>query len=109
LTDQDIKSIMALKTIKGRGDLMETISVSKLKEGLSEYLNRAAYGHERIIIASRGKPKAAVISLQDLERLEELEDALAAEEALVEYERGQTVSLEQLITELEEAGSGVPA
>jgi prevent-host-death family protein len=88
---------------------METVSTSQLKESLSEYLNRAAYGQERIVVASRGKPKAAVISIEDLERLEELEDALAAQEALTEYEKGQTVSLEALIAELEEAGSGLPA
>jgi prevent-host-death family protein len=88
---------------------METVSTSQLKESLSEYLNRAAYGQERIVVASRGKPKAAVISIEDLERLEELEDAQAAQEALTEYEKGQTVSLEALIAELEEAGSGLPA
>ena len=47
---------------------MGIVSVSELKDSLSEYLNRVAYGRERIIVASRGKPKAAVISLADLER-----------------------------------------
>ena len=87
---------------------MTTISVSKMKDTLSEVLNRAAYGRERIVIASRGKPKAAVISIEDLELLEELEDVLAAREAIEEYERGETVSLEQLMAELEESGSGIP-
>ena len=44
-----------------------------------------------------------MISLADLERLEELEDAQAAREALAEYERGETIPLEQLIEELAEA------
>jgi prevent-host-death family protein len=87
---------------------MITINISKMKDTLSEVLNRAAYGRERIVVASRGKPKAAVISIEDLELLEELEDALAAREAREEYERGETVSLEQLIAELEEGGGGVP-
>ena len=86
---------------------MDTVNVSQLKESLSEYLNRAAYGQERIIVSSRGKPKAAVIGLQDLERLEELEDALAARDTVAEYERGETVPLSQLIAELE-AGHGLP-
>jgi prevent-host-death family protein len=55
---------------------MSTTSISELKSALSEFLNRAAYGRERIIVASRGKPKAAVISIEDLHRLEELEDAM---------------------------------
>lgn len=79
---------------------MSTVSISQLKDRLSEYLNRVAYGRERIIVASRGKPKAAVISLADLELLEELEEAQAAREALAEYEREETISLEQLIEEL---------
>ena len=66
-----------------------------------------AFGRERIIVASRGKPKAAVISLSDLELLEELEDAQAAREALAEYEQGETISLEQMIEELAEAPSGL--
>lgn len=76
---------------------MATISVSKMKDTLSEVLNRAAYGHERVVIASRGKPKAAVISIEDLELLEELEDALAARQAIEDYEQGNTISLEQLM------------
>jgi len=81
-----------------------TVSVSQLKSNLSEYLNRAAYGRERIVIASRGKPKAAVIGMEDLLRLEELEDALAAREALAAYEAGETTSWEDVKAELEAAG-----
>ncbi|UCC63661.1 MAG: type II toxin-antitoxin system Phd/YefM family antitoxin [Anaerolineae bacterium] len=85
---------------------MIVISVSEMKDTLSEILNRAAYGRERIIIASRGKPKAAVISVEDLQLLEELEDAWAAREALAEHERSETISLEELIAELEQDGGG---
>ncbi len=41
-----------------------------------------------------------VTSLADLELLEDLEAAQAAREALVEYERGETIPLEQLMEEL---------
>jgi prevent-host-death family protein len=84
------------------------VSVKELKDRLSEYLNRAAYGHERIVVASRGKPKVAVVSIDDLRLLEEMEDAQAAHEALAEHERGETVSLEELMAELAEAPDGVP-
>ena len=86
---------------------MGVVSVSQLKSRLSEYLNRAAYGRERIIVASRGKPKAAVVSVQDLELLEELEDALAARQALAEYERGETISLDELTVDLRQATDAV--
>jgi prevent-host-death family protein len=46
------------------------VSVSELKRDLSGIINQAAYGKQRIVIGSRGKPKAAVISMEDLELLE---------------------------------------
>ena len=87
---------------------MSTTSISELKSALSEYLNRAAYGGERIIVASRGRPKAAVISIEDLRRLEELEDALAAHEALEAYEAGETVPWHEVKAELAEGAGDVP-
>ena len=84
------------------------ISISGFKNALSDVLNRVAYGQERIVISSRGKPKAAVISISDLHLLEELEDAAAAWEALKEHERGETISLEELEAELAEADSALP-
>lgn len=53
---------------------MIEVSVSKAKARLSEYLNRAAYRGERVVILSRGRPKAAIISTDDLLCLEELEE-----------------------------------
>ena len=48
------------------------ISVSELKRDLSGIINQAAYGKERIVIGSRGKPKAAVVSMEDLQLLESM-------------------------------------
>lgn len=79
---------------------MNTVSVSRLKNELSEYLNRAAFGGERIVVTSRDRPKAAVISVTDLERLEDLEDAQAARDALAAYRAGETVPWEQVKAEM---------
>lgn len=87
---------------------MLEVSVSQVKAALSEYLNRAAYGRERIVISSRGKPKAAMIGIDDLRRLEELEDALAAVEALEAYEAGDTVPWDQIKAELAGGNGDVP-
>ena len=86
---------------------MLQISVSKAKAKLSEYLNRAAYGRERIVIQSRGKPKAAIIGIKDLERFEELEDAMAAAEALEAFQAGKTVPWEQIKAEMVGESRGV--
>lgn len=45
------------------------ISIGQVKRDISELVNRVAYGKEQIILTSRGKPKAALISIEDYERL----------------------------------------
>ena len=69
------------------------ISIGQVKRDISELVNRVAYGGERIILTSRGKPKAAIVSMEDYERLEQERAAarlahweawLAANEALAE-------------------------
>jgi len=75
-------------------------SVSEIKAGLSAYINRAAYGKERVLIMSRGKPKAAMIGIEELRRLEALEDAMAAQEAVAAHEAGETQDWEQFKAEL---------
>lgn len=41
------------------------VSIGEVKRDISALVNRVAYGHERIILTSRGKPKAALVSLED--------------------------------------------
>jgi prevent-host-death family protein len=45
------------------------VSIGQVKRDLSELVNRVNYAGERIILTSRGKPKAALISIEDYERL----------------------------------------
>jgi prevent-host-death family protein len=45
------------------------VSIGRVKRDISELVNRVAYGGERIILTSRGKPKAVIVSLDDLNRL----------------------------------------
>jgi prevent-host-death family protein len=58
--------------------------------GLAEALNRVCYGGERILIARRGKPVAGLVSADDLEtlqRIEDAEDLRDARKALADYKR----------------------
>ncbi len=48
------------------------ISIGQVKRDISELVNRVAFGGERIILTSRGKPKAVLVSVQDYETLEQL-------------------------------------
>jgi prevent-host-death family protein len=49
---------------------MERVSVSEAKGRLGELVKRAAYGGERIVLEFRNKPQAAIVSYDDLKRLE---------------------------------------
>jgi prevent-host-death family protein len=48
----------------------EAYDVAEAKSRFSELLNRTAYGNERFLIRKRGRPVAAIVSTEDLERLE---------------------------------------
>ena len=56
------------------------VSIGKVKRDISELVNRVAYGGERIVLTSRGKPKAVIVSLDDYERLERIETQTALAE-----------------------------
>jgi prevent-host-death family protein len=45
------------------------VSIGQVKRDISELVNRVSSAGERIILTSRGKPKAALISREDYERL----------------------------------------
>jgi prevent-host-death family protein len=53
---------------------MNTIGIAQIKRNISNIVNRVAFGQERIILTSRGKPKAALVSIEDLQKLEMLEN-----------------------------------
>lgn len=50
------------------------ISLTALRGVLGDVVNRAAIAKERTTITRHGKPLAAVISYEDLELLEQIED-----------------------------------
>lgn len=52
---------------------VEKTSVAHAKKTLSSLINKVAYGKTRVVLESRGKPKAALISTEDLEMLQRLE------------------------------------
>ena len=60
---------------------MSALDASEARDKFADTINRAAYGKERVIVKRRGKPIAAMIPIQDLELLEELEDTIDMEKA----------------------------
>ena len=66
---------------------MKRLNASAAREDFSELLNQVSYLGERIIVHRRGKNVAALVSLEDLQLIQEIEDHLdnaAADAALEE-------------------------
>ncbi len=57
------------------------MNATEARDAFGETLNRVAYGKERVVLSRRGKPLAALVPLEDLALLEQLEDRLDLEEA----------------------------
>lgn len=80
---------------------MERINASQAREDLADLLNRVAYAGERVVLHRRGKNVAALVSMEDLEMLEAMEerqDNLAADAALAEG--GQPLPWERVKADL---------
>ena len=89
------------KTVKHYGS--GSMDTSVAREGLSDTLNRVSYGKERIVIKRHGKELAALIPMEDLIFLEELEDRMDLEEAraaLAEAEKEGTIPWEKVKKDL---------
>ena len=82
---------------------MTTLTASKVREGFSEILNRVAFGKERVVLHRHGKEVAAVVPIEDLKLLQELEDRIDladARAALAEAKKKGTKPLQTIKKEL---------
>lgn len=79
------------------------ISTVEARDQFADLINRAAYGKERIVLTRRGKEVAAVVPIEDVRLLEELEgrlDLADARAALAEAQEHGTVTWEALKADL---------
>lgn len=66
---------------------MYRVPASQAREKLADIVNEVAFGHQRVVLHRHGKDLVAVIAVEDLRLLEELEDRAdiaAAKKALAE-------------------------
>ena len=80
-----------------------TVSVRDLRQNLSDLLSRANYANERVVVTRRDRPVAALVPVEDLELLEELEtrvDIDEVREALSDYAENGGVRWQDLKNEL---------
>lgn len=73
------------------------ISPVALKRNLTDLLNHVAKTGERLVVVSRGKVKAAIISAEELELLQDMDEAVATWE---EDEGAAAITLEELEAQL---------
>jgi len=80
------------------------ISLLNFPEYLSEPIDRAIGEGERVVLERRGRDVAAVVSVEDLRRLEALEDAADVKAAHKARKEKGGVPLEKVAAELGLAG-----
>ena len=60
---------------------MTKLAASRARDTFSDTLNRVAYRGERIVLRRRGRDLAAIVPIEDLKLIQELEDEIDLREA----------------------------
>lgn len=58
-----------------------TISTADARKHFADIVNRVAYGREAVILTRRGEEVAALVSMEELDLLRQLEDFIDIEDA----------------------------
>ena len=81
--------------------MLNTVSTAEARKKLSEIVNKVAYGKEPIVLTRRGEEIAALISMEELEFLQLIEERIDIEDAKKALEEpGENISAEKLWKEL---------
>ena len=75
------------------------ISIKEFRDNIADTLNRVHYAGDRILLERRGKKIAAIIPVETLEFLEELEDRIdnkLADKAIAEAKKEGFIDWEDL-------------
>ncbi len=78
---------------------MVEISFAEASEQFSEMFDRAADDKERIVVTRQGKRVVAIVPIEDMEAMEEIEDRIDLEEAAkarAEAKEKGTISLAEM-------------
>lgn len=69
--------------------LSEHVALGEVKNRLSELVDRVERQHGRIVITKHGHPSAVIVSIDDLESLEETLEILSDPQAMQEIRKAQ--------------------
>ena len=82
--------------------MLKKISIADARKKFANIINRVAFGKESFILTRRGEALAALVSVEDLKLLQEMEERKDIEDAWQAREsREETVSWEELKKELD--------
>jgi antitoxin Phd len=79
---------------------MSKITAVDARQQFADIVNRSAYAKERIVLTRRGKDLVAVVPIEDLELLEEIEDHIDLETARKALKESGSVPWEKVKEEL---------
>ena len=82
--------------------MINKISAADARKKFANIINRVAYGKELFVLTRRGAPLAAIVSMDDLMLLQEIEEQMDIDDAWkARNEPGENISWEKLREELE--------
>ena len=82
--------------------MFNKISAADARKKFANIINRVAYGKESFVLTRRGEPLAAIVSMDDLLLLHEIEEQMDIDDAWkARKEPGENISWEKLREELE--------
>jgi len=79
------------------------VTTAAARKNFSDLINRVAYGKDRVVLTRRNKPLAAVVPIEDIaliEEIEDREDLKAARAAMRDIRRNGTVPWTRIKKEL---------
>jgi antitoxin Phd len=81
--------------------MFNKISAADARKKFANIINRVAYGKESFVLTRRGEPLAAIVSIDDLKLLQEIEEQMDIDDAWkARNEPGENISWEKLREEL---------
>jgi antitoxin Phd len=82
--------------------MFNKISAADARKKFANIINRVAYGKESFVLTRRGEPLAAIVSIDDLKLLQEIEEQMDIDDVWkARNEPGENISWEKLREEIE--------
>ncbi len=80
---------------------MSKMTAAEARKNFADIINRVAYGNETVVLTRRGEEVAAIVSIDEMKLLQQIEDRMDIAEARKALEEpGENIPAEKLWKEL---------